>query len=191
MEHDPRLPDLHPRDPPECFCYHDGAALVGGVGQGGPIAVGAHLLRSPFVFPSGRASRNFDELVLACEAEWEAAQELLYQGYLGELPGRTRPRHLALAARQAVKVSDRDRGLDQFLTKLPSTTREPGRLLVQPLEINLGVLSRAGDRRFVLHFENQGMGLLDGSAVICVPRCGAIRRHRSQPTTLCRVDIRR
>src|SRR5262245_3326184 len=157
-------------NPPEArFCYHDGAALVGGVGQGGPIAVGAQPFLSPFVFPSGRACRNFDELVLACEAEWEAAQELLYQGYLGSFLGGLGRADLALAARQAMKGSDRDRGLDQFLNKLPSSTREPGRLAVPPLEGNLGVLSRGGERRLVLHPENQGMGLLYGSAVFDNP----------------------
>src|SRR5262249_26134731 len=40
---------------------------------------------------------------------------------------------------------------------------EPPRLVAQPLEVNLGQISRDIDRRFVLHVANQGMGLLQGS----------------------------
>ena len=70
---------------------------------------------------------------------------------------------LAQAAKQALREADLDRGLDQLLSKLPSSTREPSKLFVQPQEMNLGQVSRSTDRRFVLHIENQGMGLLQGT----------------------------
>src|SRR5262249_11644757 len=54
--------------PPEAvYCPHDGFALGGHARRAGPIAVGAQLFRSPFVFPPGRTCRNFDELALACQ----------------------------------------------------------------------------------------------------------------------------
>ena len=112
-------------NPPEAlFCYHDGAALVGGVGQGGPIAVGAQPFLSPFVFPSGRSCGNFDELVLACEAEWEAAQELLYQGYLESFLGGDilEPNtHIGLVGRPAISARGSDARIElKIQTRLPS-----------------------------------------------------------------------
>ena len=62
------------------YCYHDGAALLGG-GLDGPIAVGARPFLAPFIFPSGKACRTFDELVLACETDWDAACDMMRQGF--------------------------------------------------------------------------------------------------------------
>jgi hypothetical protein len=145
------------------YCYHDGVALDGHTGQRGPIAVGSQPFLSPFVFPSGRACRCFDELVLACDADWNEARDLLRQGYLEGFFGGLGRADLAAAARQAARNNDPDLGLDQFLTKLPSSVREPARLVVQPLELNLGLLTRDSDRHFVVHLENAGHGLLSGS----------------------------
>jgi hypothetical protein len=151
-------------NPPEAqYCYWDGAVLDGRGQRGGPIAVGAQPFLSPFIFPSGRACRNFDELVLACYGEWKEALELMQQGYLEGFLGAQGRADLALAARQAARAADPDSGLDQLLTKLPCSTREPPKLLAQPQEMNLGQLSRSSDRRFELHIENQGMGLLQGT----------------------------
>jgi hypothetical protein len=145
------------------YCYHDGAALDGLGRPSGPLAIGAQRWLHPFVFPSGQTCRSFDELVVACETQWTEALELLQQGYLeGFLAGLGRA-DLARAARQAAKVPDRQLGLDQFLNKLPASTREAPRLFVQPQEINLGQLSRTRDQRLVLELTNQGMGLLSGT----------------------------
>ena len=54
---------------------------------GGPVAVGSQAFSSPFVFPSGRACRNFNELALACQEEWDSAKEMLQQGFLGTFLG--------------------------------------------------------------------------------------------------------
>ncbi len=153
-------------NPPEAqYCYWDGAVLDGR-GQGsGPIAVGAQPFMSPFVFPSGRQCRNFDELVLACYGEWHEAINLLRQGYLEGFFGALGRADLALAARQAAQTADLDRGLDHLLSKLPASTRQPPKLFAQPLEVNLGQISRQGDHSFLLRIENQGMGLLQGSVV--------------------------
>ncbi len=151
-------------NPPEArYCYWDGAALDGRGQAQGPIAVGAQLFHSPFVFPSGRQCRNFDELLLGCYSEWNDARELLREGYLESFFGALGRTDLALAAKQAMRAADADSGLDQLLSKLPCSNREPPRLFVQPLEVNLGQLSRRSDRQFVLHIENQGMGLLQGT----------------------------
>ena len=151
-------------NPPEAhYCYWDGVVLDGHPQGRGPIAVGAQPFLSPFVFPSGRQCRNLDELVLACYGEWKEALDLLRQGYLEGFFGALGRADLALTARQAAKAPDLDRGLDDLLSKLPCSTREPAKLFAQPQEVNLGQISRNGDRRFVLHIENQGMGLLQGT----------------------------
>src|SRR4051812_33846132 len=59
------------------YCYHDGASLVGAVGP----TSRQPSFPSPFVFPSGRPCRNFDELVLACSQEWESAADMLAKGF--------------------------------------------------------------------------------------------------------------
>src|SRR5579875_779313 len=151
-------------NPPEArYCYWDGAVLDGRRQARGPIAVGAQPFHSPFVFPSGRLCRNFDELLLGCYGEWKEARELLREGYLESFFGALGRTDLALTAKQAMRAADLDSGLDQLLSKLPCSNREPPRLFVQPMEVNLGQLSRSSDRQFVLHIENQGMGLLQGT----------------------------
>ena len=151
-------------NPPEAqYCYWDGVVLDGRAQGSGPIAVGAQPFHNPFVFPSGRQCRNFDELVLACYGEWKEALDLLREGYLEGFFGGMGRADLALAAKQAIKAADPDRGLDQLLSKLPCSNREPPKLFAQPLEVNLGQVARRADRQFVLNIENQGMGLLQGT----------------------------
>src|SRR6516225_1459130 len=129
---------VNPED--AAFCYHDGAVLVGHSRNGGPVAVGSQPFVSPFVFPSGRQCRNFDELTLACQEDWAAARGLLEQGFFaGFLDGLGRA-DLAGAAREAARFPDHDRGLDQLLGALPSGVVEPPRLFVAPQEVSLGTL---------------------------------------------------
>ena len=142
------------------YCYFDGIALDSHH-QGGPVAAGAKLFPSPFVLPSGRQCRNFDELVRACDEDWNAARSLLQDGFFESFLGGLGRSDLAMAARQAAKESDRDRGLDQFLAKLPVSGREGAKLIIEPLEINLGQLT--GERQFTIRLENQGGGLLHGT----------------------------
>src|SRR5262249_8024951 len=144
------------------FCYYDGVALVG-AGESGPIAVGARPFPSPFIFPSGRTCRTFDELVLTCETDWEGGQDVLRRGYLEGFLGGLGRGALAAAARAAARESDPDRGLDDLLAQLPGQARLPPLLKVQPLALNLGLLPCGTDRHFVLHLENLGMGLLQGT----------------------------
>src|SRR5688572_18845771 len=69
-------------NPPEAvYCHFDGFVLGGHERRGGPVSVGKQPFQSPFVFPTGRTCRNFDELALACQAEWTAACGLLRDGF--------------------------------------------------------------------------------------------------------------
>src|SRR5262249_47414534 len=150
-------------NPPQAlYCYHDGVALDG-AGARGPIAAGSQPFHAPFVFPSGRAARSFDELVLACEDDWEGAKEVVQKGYLEGFLGALGRAELAEAARRAGRAPDRDRALDDFLNKLPNSARAPAKLQVQPLEMNLGQLACGSDPRLTPEIGNRGVGLLYGS----------------------------
>src|SRR5262249_13743261 len=94
------------------YCFHDGTSLDGHGPHAGPMRAGALFFRQPFVFPSGVSCRTFDELALACQGNWQAARDLLEQGYLERFLGGLGRADLALAAREAARFPDRDRGLD-------------------------------------------------------------------------------
>ena len=146
------------------YCYYDGLVLGGHSRNGGPVAVGAQSFSSPFVFPTGKTCRTFNELALACQEDWSTARDLLLHGYLETFLGGLGRIDLVMAAKEASKFPDHDRGLDQFLTKLPSDVLAPPRLSVETQEINLGVLHPGDEgRQFDLRLENQGMRLLFGS----------------------------
>ena len=106
-------------NPPEAvYCYFDGFVLGGHERAGGPVAAGAKPFASPFVFPTGRACRNFDELAVACQDEWDTACGLLRDGYLESFFGGLGRADLAQAAKEASRFPDPDRGLDGLLAKL-------------------------------------------------------------------------
>jgi hypothetical protein len=149
------------------YCYHDGTSLDGHGAHAGPMEPGAQRFGHPFVFPSGVACRTFDELALACQSDWQAAREMLEQGYLERFLGGMGRADLALAARQAARFPDRDRGLDDFLAKLPGKALQPPHLSAEPAQVNFGVLARGQDRRFNLKLNNEGMRLLYGT-VSCI-----------------------
>jgi hypothetical protein len=144
------------------YCFYDGAALAGRAG--GPINAGAAPFPSQFVFPNGLACRNFDQLAMACQQHWTEAINLLRQGYLGSFFGGMGRVDLAMAAQEAAKYPDLDRGLDQLLTKLPTQALQEPRLQAEPSEINLGRLKIGDDRALDLHLSNLGMRLLYGTA---------------------------
>ncbi|HEX5270602.1 MAG TPA: hypothetical protein VFW33_08960, partial [Gemmataceae bacterium] len=156
-----RCSRVNPED--AAYCYHDGAVLAGHSRNGGPVAVGSAPFVSPFVFPSGRQCRTFDELALACQHDWDAARDLLRQGFFESFFGTLGRADLAQAAREASRFPDHDRGLDQLLNKLPSQVVESPRLFVAPQDVSLGTLNVGEDRHCELHLENRGMRLLYGS----------------------------
>jgi hypothetical protein len=145
------------------YCYHDGAVLAGRSRNGAAVAVGAAPFVSPFVFPSGRQCRTFDELALACQHDWTAARDLLRQGFFESFFGALGRADLAQAARESARFPDHDRGLDQLLGKLPSKVVESPRLFVAPQDVSLGTLKVGEDQHCELHLENRGMRLLYGS----------------------------
>src|SRR5262249_31966189 len=149
------------------YCFHDGTALDGHGRHDGPMQAGAQHFRHAFVFPSGTSCRTFDELALACQRDWSAAREMLEQGYLERFLGGMGRADPAMAGREAARSPARDRGLDDFLAKLPSKALAPPRLNADPVHINLGVMSMDQDRRFDLRLRNEGMRLLYGT-VSCV-----------------------
>src|SRR5689334_24361724 len=101
------------------YCYFDGFVLAGHGQRGGPVAVGTQTFANPFVMPSGRQCRSFNELALACQEEWPAACDMLKEGYLESFLSGLGRVDLALAAREAARFPDCDRALDQLLAKLP------------------------------------------------------------------------
>jgi hypothetical protein len=148
------------------YCYYDGNVLGKAGRQGGPVSTGSAPFPSAFVLPSGKACHNFDELALACNEDWTGAKQLLEKGYLESFLGGLGRIDLAGAAREAANFPDRDRGLDQFLARLPTQSLEPPRLRAEPLEVSLGVVQAGQDRSFELRLENQGMRLLYGSVTV-------------------------
>ncbi|MCS7159521.1 MAG: hypothetical protein RMJ19_03545 [Gemmatales bacterium] len=151
------------------YCYFDGAVLVSMATMGyGPLNVANLPFPRPFVFASGRMCRTFNELVIGCIQEWQAAKELLTGGYLESFLGGIGRLDLATAARQAAQFPDPDRGLDQLLSRLPCDKEvvKPAKLAVEPLQINLGTLSLGEDSQFELHISNQGMRLLYGDVFV-------------------------
>src|SRR5262249_58358543 len=101
------------------YCYWDGALLAGHAADGARIPPGVRPFPSQFVFPSGLACRNFDQLATACMQNWQESINLLKQGFLASFLGAIGRADLALAAQEAARFPDQDRGLDQLLAKLP------------------------------------------------------------------------
>ncbi len=155
-------PRCHRRNPPSAmYCYRDGVPLQE---QKGPVAVGTQAFAHPFVFPTGRSCRNFDELAIACQQEWNSARELLGQGHLETFFGGLGRADLVMATREASNFPDRDRGLDQLLAKLPSDVLASPQLGVETREIHLNVVKVGQDKVFELTLSNKGNRLVIGKA---------------------------
>ncbi len=175
-------PLCHRVNPDEAlFCCHDGAALGYGSRSAGPIAVGAQPFLNPFVFPTGRFCRTFDELVLACEAHWDEARDLLREGLLESFLSGLGRTDLSWAAHRAAAAPDPDLGLDELLGQLPGGVRKPARLAVQPTEINVGRVGRGTDHRVVVRLLNEGMGLIRGSVACSGPDWLALGEDGAAP----------
>jgi hypothetical protein len=145
------------------YCYFDGFVLAGRERRGGPLLVGSQPFNSPFVFPTGRTCRSFDELALACQEEWTTACSLLRDGYLESFFGGLGRVDLALVAKEAARFPDPERGLDQVLAKLPTGVLADPHLHIHPLDVNLGVMDSDEGRTFELELENRGMRLVYGT----------------------------
>ncbi len=145
------------------YCYFDGSVLSNGHAASGPINSATAAFPMPFVFPSGHSCHNFDQLALGCLNNWSAARDLVRQGMLKGFLGGLGRADLALAAEEAARYPDKDRGLAQLLSKLPTKSVPKPKLLVKPMQINLGVLRVGQDKPLELRLGNEGLGLVYGS----------------------------
>jgi hypothetical protein len=150
---------LNPRE--AVFCYHDGQPLaVGGAVQPAP---GVQRFPTALVLPSGQQCWNFDQLALACQEQWATAAAMLQHGHLEQFLAKLGRIDLALAARGAAAFPDRDRGLDQFLARLPSQSLRSPLLKTSTSEFNLGIVTTKRDQQVELRLTNGGMRLLHGT----------------------------
>jgi hypothetical protein len=162
---------VNPRD--AVYCYRDGNILAHHAGadipaDGSALNIGARPFSLPFVLPSGERCQNFLQLSLACQENPAVAQDVLHQGHLETfLAGQGRA-DLAAAARVAAHADDRERGLDDFLARLPVPLRPP-QLQVEPAVVDLGNVRVGEERRFELALQNNGQRLLYGSAACAAP----------------------
>ena len=69
-----------------------------------------------------------------------------------------------LAPPASLRAADRQRGLDDFLGRLPTSVLRPAKLRVAPEVIDLGTVRPGEDRSCELLLHNDGMRLLYGSA---------------------------
>lgn len=146
--------------PLAAYCYFDGTPLAAGTRA--PRAFGSEAFPTPFLFPSGRPCRSFEELAHTCRSNWSEARRLLQEGgyhsFLLVL-GRS---DLAQAAQRAATYPDLDLGLDDFLARLPGGQPTPPHLDILTAEIDLGSVARGQDRTFTLTLANTGERLLCG-----------------------------
>ena len=150
------------------YCWFDGASLAGRA-TSGPINLGTQPFPSPYVFPSGIAARNFDQLAMACRKSWKESIEMLREGYLGSFFGSIGRVDLARAAQEAAKFPEIHRGLDELLGKLPTQVLEAPKLNVEPTDLNLGQMAVGGERTIEIMLANYGMRLIYGSVTSEVP----------------------
>jgi hypothetical protein len=144
------------------FCYFDGACLPG-TRESGPVAAGSLPFPRPFVFGNGEACRDFNQLVMGCQRNWDQARDLLRQGELERFLQGLGRIDLVMQARQAVATLDGDRALNLMLSRFPADVFQPPKLQVEPTQINLGHLRPGVESKFDVLIGNLGMGLLCGA----------------------------
>lgn len=150
------------------YCYFDGASLLA---PDSPALATRKTFLAPFVFAPGEACKDFDEFALACDRHWDAAVTMLQQGaFLHFFNGLGRM-DLAQVAQEAANFPDRDRGLDQFLARLPTKSLPAAKLevrhgidsMTQRPTIDLGTMHIGQNGQFELRLENHGGRLIFGS----------------------------
>ena len=134
-----------------------GVILGGHAANGRKGQPGSQPFPNHFVFPSGQACHTFDQLAIACQENWKAAVDLLKKGFLASFFGGIGRADLAMAAQEAARFPDTDRGLDRLLAKFPSRVLASPQLRAEPTNVNLGVVSVGTNRTFELHLSNLGM----------------------------------
>lgn len=155
----------HRANPNEArFCYFDGTELRR---LPGPDDTKRELrLPHPFIFPSGRSCRTFNDLVEACQAEWEVARDLLTQGVFQQFLATAGRMDLAEAAQPAKSPRDPDIALDKFLAGLPANVERAPRLDLNLRRLSFGTMHVGDTRQILLAVVNQGKGLLHGTLTV-------------------------
>jgi hypothetical protein len=143
------------------YCHFDGNPLGPGAGR-----LGHGQLPHEFVFPSGRSCRTYDDLVRACQEEWDQARTLLRQGVFAQFLTGAGRADLAQAAARAQAHDDPDIGLHVFLTGLPASRVEGPKLDLHPRRLALGTLRCGETRQLQLNVSNLGKGLLQGTITV-------------------------
>jgi hypothetical protein len=143
------------------YCYFDGVSLRSSRLEG-PVDVAQAPFPSPFVFPSGEACENFDQLALTCQAHWSDTWTLLQSGAFKDLLARLGRIDLIQAVTEAVADTDPDHGVDFFVSRLPANNLTPARLRVAPAQRDLGALKCGEDLGFDVHLSNDGHRLIVG-----------------------------
>jgi hypothetical protein len=148
------------------YCHFDGTELRATAGR---EETKVARLPHEFVFPSGRRCQSFDELVQACQEEWEVARDLLRQGAFRTFlasSGRLDLAKVATVAQQGRGQTDPDIALETFLNSLPATLKTGPQLDLNPRRLILGTLHVGDTRQVRLNVMNQGKGLLHGTLSI-------------------------
>jgi hypothetical protein len=156
-------------NPPEAlYCFHDGKPLVHGAGtpDGSSIDFSTWAFPRPFVFPSGQKCHNFLQLAVACHEHPQETMDAVQHGFFEAFFGSLGRADLAMAARAAGKAPDHERGLDDFLGKLPGSPLKEAELALEPEEVKFGVLPVGEDRTFELKLKNRGDRLVHGKAAV-------------------------
>lgn len=156
----PRCQRANPTD--AVFCYNDGVFLQ----QGALPASNQSLFTQEFTFPSGRKCRSVDDLVQACNYEWEAARDLLRRGEIALFLQKCGRIDLARSAQEAQTQPDADIALYHFLRQLPAQPAQMPRLDLRPRRMNLGPFRPGEQRQAGLTISNVGQGILQGKVAV-------------------------
>ncbi len=147
------------------YCFFDGGVLPRASGSAGRLNAAIQPFALPLAFSPERTCLNFEQLLRACQQEWDRGVELLRQGTLAAFFARVGRPDLARTAAGCARAADPQVALDEFLTLLPGPGRLAAKLRVQPLEVVLGPLRAGEDRTLTLALANRGERLLCGTIV--------------------------
>lgn len=145
------------------YCFYDGVPLAGASGR---TDFRTWAFPNPFVFPSGQECANFLQLATACRRWPEQTLDILGQGFFEAFFSSLGRADLALVARNAARMTDRDRALDELLGSLPGSPLPPASLAIDPQEKDLGIVPLGEDRQFTLTLTNQGQRLVYGKVAV-------------------------
>ncbi len=148
-----------------CYCWYDGVHLDSPrrAASSWADAAGVKRFAPPLVLRSGTSIATFADLVRLAGAHWDDLLVALRDGSLERTFRQVQRADLADRAAWAARHVDPEQALDELLERLPGTKREPARLEIAPLEIDLGAINRATPRTLTLHLTNRGQGLLQGT----------------------------